>query len=85
MRRKKAEVSKRQYSSKANSSNVHDFAVAKNTVHGRVDTWVTTNTKINILNVVLEVLKRTVHTPWEQAYAAIPVYFLKCSKKQRLY
>ena len=30
--RKKAEVSKRQYSSKANSSNVRDFAVAKNTV-----------------------------------------------------
>ena len=33
IRIKKADVSKRQYSSKAKSSNVRDFAAAKNTVH----------------------------------------------------
>ena len=36
MRIKKAEVSKRQYSSKAKNSNVRDFATAKNTVSNRV-------------------------------------------------
>ena len=33
MRKYKAEVSKRQYSSKAKGSNIRDFAVTKNTVH----------------------------------------------------
>ena len=85
MRRKKAEVSKRQYSSKANSSNVHDFAAAKNTVHGRVDTWVTTNTKINILNLVLEVLKR-VYTRHENKRTQPYLYISSnVPKKQRLY
>ena len=39
IRQKKAEVSKRQYSSKAKGSNVRNFVVTKNTVLNLVHAW----------------------------------------------
>jgi hypothetical protein len=49
--RNKAEVSKRQYSSKAKGSNVRDFLAAKNTVSGYIN--------LNRLNFALEFRLRT--------------------------